>query len=78
MGLQHCFLVLLETLSLKRKKWWFVIFLVIFPVLVLFVFAYLVINHHQKLYAPSDYRDEKNFFGYSSPKEQEEKIEKRG
>ena len=58
------------------QKWWFVIFLVIFPVLVLFVFAYLVINHHQKLYAPSDYRDEKNFFGYSSPKEQEEKIEK--
>ena len=60
----------------EAQKWWFVIFLVIFPVLVLFVFAYLVINHHQKLYAPSDYRDEKNFFGYSSPKEQEEKIEK--
>ena len=59
----------------EAQKWWFVIFLVIFPVLVLFVFAYLVINHHQKLYAPGDYRDEKNFFGNISPKEQEEKFE---
>ncbi len=47
----------------NAQKWWFVVFLVIFPVLVLFVFAYLVINHHQKLYALSDYRDEKIFLG---------------
>ena len=36
-------------------------FIVIFPLIVLFVFTYLVIRHHKKLYAPSDYKDEKNF-----------------
>ena len=32
-----------------------VMFLVIFPLCVLFVFTYLVSRHHQKLYSPSDY-----------------------
>ncbi len=36
-------------------------FLVLFPVLVLFVFAWLVVRHHDKLYAPEDYRDEQNY-----------------
>ena len=36
-------------------------FLVIFPVIVLFVFAWLVIYHHRKLYSPGDFRDEQNF-----------------
>jgi len=36
-------------------------FLVFFPVLVLFVFAWLVSCHHRKLYAPSDFKDEENF-----------------
>ena len=36
-------------------------FLVIFPIIVLVVFAYLVIAHHEKLYAPSDFTDEENF-----------------
>ena len=38
-----------------------VIFLVLFPCLVLFVFYLLVTKHHTKLYAPSDYTDENNF-----------------
>lgn len=38
---------------------WFVI---IFPILILGGFIYLVVTNHQKLYAPSDYQDEKNFF----------------
>jgi len=37
---------------------WFVI---LFPVLILIGFIYLVIFHHGKLYAPSDFKDEENF-----------------
>ena len=36
-------------------------FIILFPLLILGVFTYLVIYHHKKLYAPSDYKDEKNF-----------------
>jgi len=36
-------------------------FLVLFPVLVLLVFARLVIKHHQKLYGPSDFTDQALF-----------------
>lgn len=38
-----------------------VLFLVIFPVLVLIIFYLLVTKHHDKLYSPSDYKDEKHF-----------------
>lgn len=36
-------------------------FIILFPVLILIAFTYLVIYHHKKLYAPSDYKDENNF-----------------
>ncbi len=36
-------------------------FIILFPCVVLGVFTFLVICHHKKLYAPSDYKDEKNF-----------------
>ncbi len=38
-----------------------VLFIVLFPVLVLGVFYLLVTKHHSKLYSPSDYKDEQNF-----------------
>lgn len=38
-----------------------VIFLVIFPILVLGVFLWLVVKHSQKLYAPRDFRNEDNW-----------------
>ena len=37
------------------------LFIVLFPVLVLVVFYRLVTKHHNKLYAPSDWRDESLF-----------------
>jgi energy-coupling factor transporter transmembrane protein EcfT len=40
-----------------------VLFLAIFPLVVLIVFAYLVAKHHRNLYAPQDYKDEDLFFG---------------
>jgi CheY-like chemotaxis protein len=36
-------------------------FLVVFPVVVLTVFAWLVSKHHAKLYAPTDYRQDDSF-----------------
>ena len=36
-------------------------FLILFPVLVLTVFAWLVSKHSGKLFAPSDFRDEENY-----------------
>jgi len=36
-------------------------FLILFPVIVLGAFLWLVVKHHKKLYAPSDYRDDKSF-----------------
>jgi CheY-like chemotaxis protein len=38
-----------------------VYFLVIFPVLVLLIFAWLVSNHTGKLFAPADFKDEKHY-----------------
>ena len=39
-----------------------VVFLAAFPVIVLFVFAYLVARHHQKLYAPHEFKNQEHFF----------------
>ena len=36
-------------------------FLVVFPILVLAVFAWLVSHHHAKLYSPADYRQDASF-----------------
>lgn len=38
-----------------------VYFIVCFPFLILFAFYRLVIKHHNKLYAPTDYKNEDNF-----------------
>lgn len=53
-----------------------IIFIVLFPVLVLGVFYFLVSRHHGKLYAPSDYKDDKSFLRTLSPEEQESKIQR--
>ena len=37
-------------------------FMVFFPVIVFLGFLWLVANHHNKLYGPSDFRNEDNFF----------------
>lgn len=38
-----------------------VLFISLFPCLILGVFYILVTRHHEKLYSPSDYKDEQNF-----------------
>lgn len=51
-----------------------VIFIVSFPCLVLFVFYLLVTKHHEKLYSPSDYKDETNFVNTYNNATQKDEI----
>lgn len=53
-----------------------IIFIVLFPVIVLGVFYMLVSRHHGKLYAPGDYKDDKSFLRTLSQEEREAKLEK--
>lgn len=52
-----------------------VIFVACFPCIVLWVFYLLVTEHHEKLYSPLDYRDEKNFVDtYNSNTQKNETV----
>jgi len=54
-----------------------VAFIVVFPFVVLAVFAWLVANHHRKLYGPGDYRSDEGFLtagGPISPSEFRQRI----
>lgn len=51
-----------------------VIFISVFPCLVLLAFYKLVTSHHEKLYSPSDYKDEQNFVNTYNPATQKEEI----
>lgn len=52
-----------------------IVFIVLFPVLVLGVFYYLVSRHHGKLYAPGDYKEDKSFLRTLSVEERQQKLE---
>lgn len=49
-------------------------FIIIFPVFILIGFIFLVVNHHEKLYAPSDYKDEANFIKTLDARNQTQRI----
>jgi hypothetical protein len=51
-------------------------FIIIFPFVILFAFVYLVINHHEKLYAPGDFRGDEAFIRALDGKKISEKREK--
>ena len=53
-----------------------IMFIVLFPVVVLGIFYLLVSKHHGKLYAPGDYKDDKSFLRTLSQEEREQKLEK--
>ena len=50
-------------------------FIVLFPVVILTVFFRLVTTHHKKLYAPSDYKDERLFLSPLSDEKRAERLE---
>ena len=56
-----CFVAILPGVDTAGERQPLIYFLVIFPVLVLLVFAWLVSKHSDKLYAPSDFRNEDNY-----------------
>jgi hypothetical protein len=52
-------------------------FIIVFPIFILITFTFLVIKHHTKLYAPSDYKNEENFMNaYIGNKEVSSDLEK--
>lgn len=51
-------------------------FIIVFPIAILCAFIYLVVNHHEKLYAPSDFRNDEAFIETLSGKKIKEKQEK--
>lgn len=58
--------------SFERKV--LVMFVVLFPVLVLGTFHNLVAKHHLKLYSPQDFKDESNFFRTPTAEERQDKL----
>lgn len=50
-------------------------FLVIFPVIVLATFGWLVSEHHEKLYAPADYRNDQDFWNGVNKTKRTERIQ---
>lgn len=50
------------------------LFIVLFPPAILFVFYFLVTRHHNKLYAPGDFKDERLFFRPGTLEEVQEKL----
>lgn len=54
-------LVLITANDLGNERVFLIIFLTIFPLIILLVFYNLVTKHYNKLYSPSDYKDEVNF-----------------
>ncbi|WP_028835946.1 MULTISPECIES: hypothetical protein [unclassified Pseudoalteromonas] len=57
------------------ERWPLILFIVIFPFSVLYVFYKLVTDHHGKLYSPSDYNTDDSFLKTLSVKELEIKLE---
>lgn len=58
-----------------NERYPIIIFIILFPVIVLAVYYLLVSRHHGKLYAPGDYKDDKSFLRTLSPEERELKLE---
>ena len=56
------------------QRWFFVVFDITFPLIVLYVFRNLVVKHHQKLYAPRDWKNEELFFGPQTSAEKHARL----
>lgn len=50
-------------------------FIIVFPIVILSAFLYLVVNHHEKLYAPGDFRNDDSFIETMNGKRINEKKE---
>ena len=59
----------------KDERFPLIVFIVLFPIVVLGVFYLLVSRHHGKLYAPGDYKDDSSFLRTLSQEERERKLQ---
>lgn len=50
-------------------------FIIIFPIIILIAFIFLVIYHHEKLYAPSDFRDDYAFIQTLDENKRKQRIQ---
>ena len=57
----------------ESQRWALVLFAALFPIPILCVFYNLVTEHHSKLYAPADWKDERHFFGPQSAQVREQR-----
>lgn len=60
------------------ERWAIVLFIILFPIIVFAVFCWLIIQYHDKLYAPFEFRSDEGFYGVieTSSKEQITQKEK--
>jgi hypothetical protein len=75
-GFANLLLGVTATSLTSDERFPLIVFIVLFPVVVLGIFYLLVSRHHGKLYAPGDYKDDKSFLGTLSQEEREEKLAK--
>jgi hypothetical protein len=68
--------VSLNNLTASCERLPLIWFIIIFPVVILCAFIYLVVNHHEKLYAPSDFRDDSAFIKAMDKNDVKNKIDK--
>lgn len=57
----------LDKLDGAEERLPFIWFIIIFPVIIFVVFVLLVCFHHEKLYGPTDFKDETNFIKLTYP-----------
>lgn len=76
--LVYAMAALVTGLSGKEWQWWervpLIWFLILFPCVVLAVFVFLVIKHHEKFYGPSDFKNEELFYRLMTPEERKSRI----
>jgi hypothetical protein len=75
--LAHAFASLILAFSNRLQsgqQWPLIIFVVLFPIIVLSIFTHLVIKHHTKLYSPGDYRSDESFLKSVSPEQLKSKL----
>lgn len=70
-----CSTAVLPLLSIEIQ-WYFMWFVIIFPVLLLLLFFYTLNTKHFVLYAPSDYKDESNYLKTFGKADDEQVIKK--
>ena len=56
----------------EYQKWAFVVFIILFPIIVLITFYRLVTKYHTHLYSPGEYRNEEYFLGITDKKLEKE------